>query len=98
MHQLLGRARALLSRVSDTLARLDLPLKEARLAELEERSTDAAFWNDAEAARGVMREIASLRARADTWRGVERHAAEQVELLELAVAEDDGSLAADAAG
>ena len=98
MHQLLARARALRSRVSDTLARLDLPPREARLAELEERSAAAAFWDDADAARDAMREIASLRARIDVWRGIERLAAEQTELLELAVAEEDGSLAADAAG
>ena len=40
-----------------------------------------------------MQEIASLRERVETWRGLERSARDQVELLELALEEDDDSLA-----
>ena len=40
-----------------------------------------------------MQEIASLRERVETWRGLESRARDQVELLELAIAEDDDSLA-----
>jgi peptide chain release factor 2 len=60
---------------------------------LEAQSSDAAFWDDAENARAVMQEIASLRERVETWRGLERRAHDQVEFLELALDEDDDSLA-----
>ncbi len=40
-----------------------------------------------------MQEIASLRERIETWRGIERRARDQVELLELALDEEDESLA-----
>jgi peptide chain release factor 2 len=43
-----------------------------------------------------MQQIAALRARAEKWRGMERGARDLVELLELAMAEDDGSVAASA--
>ena len=71
----------------------DLPLAEARLTELEEQSGSATFWDDAEAARAAMQELASLRERVDTWRGVERQVGDQVELLELALEDDDDSFA-----
>ena len=44
-----------------------------------------------------MQEIASLRERVDTWRGLERRARDQVELLEFALDEDDASFAEGAA-
>ncbi len=40
-----------------------------------------------------MQELSALRERVDTWRDVERRAREQVELLELALEEDDDSFA-----
>ena len=44
-----------------------------------------------------MQEIASLRARVETWRGLERRARDQIDLLELALAEEDDSFAESAA-
>ncbi|MYA52186.1 MAG: PCRF domain-containing protein, partial [Dehalococcoidia bacterium] len=44
-----------------------------------------------------MQEIASLRERVETWRGLETRSRDQVELLELALAEDDDSIADHAA-
>ncbi len=44
-----------------------------------------------------MRELASLRERVETWRGLERRARDLAELLELALDEDDDSVAAQAA-
>ncbi len=44
-----------------------------------------------------MQELSALRERVDTWRTVERRAREQVELLELALEEDDASFAESAA-
>ncbi len=44
-----------------------------------------------------MQEIAALRQRVETWRALERRAREQVDLLELAIAEGDESFAEHAA-
>ena len=44
-----------------------------------------------------MQEIASLRERVETWRGVERRARDLAELIELALEEDDDSVADQAA-
>ena len=41
-----------------------------------------------------MQEAASLRARVETWRGIERETADLADLLELALAEEDDSVAA----
>jgi peptide chain release factor 2 len=43
-----------------------------------------------------MQQIAALRARSEKWRGMERGARDVVEILELAIAEDDGSVATSA--
>ena len=76
----------------------DLPADEGRLAALDAQSGEAAFWDDAGTARGVMQEIAALRERTETWRALEGRVREQVELIEIAAAEDDESFAAHAAG
>ncbi|MBH77872.1 MAG: peptide chain release factor 2 [Dehalococcoidia bacterium] len=98
MHQLLSQARDLLLRISDTLVRLDLSVAEERLTELETQSSEASFWDDSDMARVVMQEISVLRERVETWRGLEGRARDQVELLELAIAEDDDSFAEQASG
>ena len=54
------------------------------------------FWDDSEAARGTMQQIASLRARTDKWRGLERSARDLGQLLELAISEDDNEIAGSA--
>ena len=74
----------------------DLAHDEARLEEVERQSADPAFWNDADAARTVMQELATLRARVETWRGLERRVRDVVELLELASEEEDDSVVASA--
>ncbi|GAB4324617.1 MAG: peptide chain release factor 2 [Dehalococcoidia bacterium] len=70
----------------------DVPGSEARLTGLEQQSGAPGFWDDAEQARAVMQEIASLRAEVDTWRGLERRAGDLAELLKLAIAEGDESI------
>ncbi|HXU23729.1 MAG TPA: peptide chain release factor 2 [Tepidiformaceae bacterium] len=97
MHELLARANALLTRISDILVRLDVAADESRVTELETQSTLPGFWDDSNAARGVMRDISTLRARIDTWRGLERRVRDVVELLELAMEESDDEISASAA-
>ena len=44
-----------------------------------------------------MQDIASLRERVETWRGIEQRARDQAELIELAIEEEDDSFAGQAA-
>ena len=74
----------------------DLAADEQKLVELEARSSESALWEDPEAARDLMQQIAAIRARIETWRGLERRARDVTELLELAMSETDESVASSA--
>lgn len=71
----------------------DLANDEERLAQLEEQSAAPGFWDDAEAARSRMQELAAVRDRVETWRGLDRRVRDAAELIELAMAEGDESVA-----
>lgn len=68
---------------------------EREIARLELESAAADFWDDPQAAQVVMRRLAQLRADVALWRGLERHTADLTELVVLAIADDDQSLAAE---
>ncbi len=53
------------------------------------------FWDDQQAAQTTMKRLADLNASVETWRGLERRAAEARELIDLAEAEGDAGLAQD---
>jgi peptide chain release factor 2 len=72
----------------------DLASDETTVAELEAQSSDPSFWNDPDAARGAMQQIAERRGRIETWRGLERRARDVVEIIELAMEESDDSVEA----
>ncbi|GIW06713.1 MAG: peptide chain release factor 2 [Dehalococcoidia bacterium] len=55
------------------------------------------FWTSEENPQAVMRQASELRDTIETWRGVEREAADLIELIELAAAEDDSATAAEVA-
>jgi peptide chain release factor 2 len=73
----------------------DIAQKEQRVTALEQESTRTDFWGDQRAARAKMRRLLSLREQVKTWRDLERNSKEALDLLELAAAEDDGSLVPD---
>jgi peptide chain release factor 2 len=68
---------------------------ETQAASLEEQSSAPGFWDDPQSAQDVMKRLASLRSRSDTWRGLETKVRELREFVELAEAEDDEEVAAD---
>ncbi len=74
----------------------DLANDEARVAELEEQSAAPGFWDDADAARDLMQELAAARGRVETWRTLERTVGDVIDLVELAQAEEDDSVTASA--
>ena len=67
-----------------------------RLDELNARVEDQALWNDPKAAQEVMRERRRLDEAITATRAVQRDLADTVELIELAEAEGDAELEADA--
>jgi peptide chain release factor 2 len=71
----------------------DVANDESRLIELDKRAAEPSFWDDSDAARDTMQEIATLRSRVETWRGLEMRVRDIRDLLELAIAEDDTSVA-----
>jgi peptide chain release factor 2 len=73
----------------------DIPALEAEATALEAQSADPAFWDDPQTAQDTMRRLASIRARIDTWRGLEKRISDALELVDLAEAESDETVAAD---
>ena len=65
---------------------------EREVAELEKRSIAPDFWDDSDRARIHMQRLAARKDTVDTWRDVERRITDALELLELAVAEDDAAV------
>ncbi len=68
----------------------------ARLDELNNRVEDPALWNDAEGAQKLMRERTRLSSGIDGLRKLESDVADSVGLIELAEAEGDSNMVAEA--
>ena len=62
---------------------------------LERQTALAGFWDDPQSAQATMKRLSDMKARNDTWRGLERRGAELRELVDLAAAEPDAGLAED---
>ena len=73
----------------------DVPSLEAQVTSLEAQSAAPDFWDDSQSAQHVMRRLSSIRARIETWRGLETKVADLLELIDLAAAEADEATAAD---
>ena len=75
----------------------DVAGKQRQLAALEEESGRPEFWADSEGAQRSMRQLAELRGEVTPWLELRRRVGELAELLELALAEGDETLAAELA-
>ncbi|MBL9011493.1 MAG: peptide chain release factor 2 [Alphaproteobacteria bacterium] len=75
---------------------LDWDTAQRRLDELNARAEDPALWNDSRAAQVVMRERNRLDASVSGYLALEKDFNDSVELLELAEAENDEAMVADA--
>lgn len=75
----------------------DLAGKEAEIARLEEQSASPDIWADPQAAKTVMRDLASLREQVDTWNVLSREVADARELLAMAAEADDQAMVAEIA-
>ncbi|HYZ23915.1 MAG TPA: peptide chain release factor 2 [Rhodopila sp.] len=75
---------------------LDWDAAEARLAELNNRVEDPALWNDPATAQKLMRERNQIAGAVDGVRKLEAEVSDALELIEMAEAEGDTSMIADA--
>ncbi|MCR9218756.1 MAG: peptide chain release factor 2 [Alphaproteobacteria bacterium] len=85
-------------RQSLTLLRrhLDWDASNKRLAELNARVEDPSLWDDPDAAQKVMRERAALESGVTGYTALEQGLADNLELIELAEAEGDDDVLAEA--
>jgi peptide chain release factor 2 len=72
----------------------EIPKLEAEAAQIEAETQKPDFWSDNVAAQNAMRRLAQLNESVATWRGLEKRAAEAIELAELAEAEPDPEISA----
>ncbi len=61
----------------------DIDAKSEKLATLEKSAAEPGFWDDSDAAQGVMRNITKLRNQVEIWEKLSKHLAETRELAEL---------------
>ncbi|MFP3921107.1 MAG: peptide chain release factor 2, partial [Dichotomicrobium sp.] len=75
---------------------LDWDAANERLNELNAEIENPDLWNDADRAQKIMRERQTLESAINTCAALEQRLSDNVELIELAEAEDDEEVAADA--
>ena len=63
--------------------------KQREVAELEKKSLASDLWDDPESAQGVMRDLSARREEVDFWVDLGQRAADALELLELALLDED---------
>lgn len=74
----------------------DIANKERRIQELENLSSDTAFWNDSERATEVLRERSNAQSVLDTFRKLERSAEDARAALDLCQETNDNEFLAEA--
>ncbi|MBV1837744.1 peptide chain release factor 2 [Acetobacter estunensis] len=75
---------------------LDWDVAQGRLAELNNRAEDPDLWNDAEAAQKMMRERTLLANQIEGVQNLENEVQDSLELVEMAEAEGDTDMVAEA--
>ncbi len=71
----------------------DIAAKEKEIVELEAASAEPDFWLDQATAQAAMRQLSDLKGDAELWRGLEHKVADLADLLAMAQAEGEESLA-----
>ncbi|HSP87136.1 MAG TPA: peptide chain release factor 2 [Ignavibacteriaceae bacterium] len=70
----------------------DVDKKEAKVKELQDKTSEPSFWNDQVAAQRILQEIKSLESWVNLWKDVNSKSASLEEFIELAGMENDESL------
>jgi peptide chain release factor 2 len=72
----------------------DLPELQRKVDSLEKQSIESGFWDNPEHAQSLMKNLAAVRGELETWTNLSSNVASTVELLALAIEEDDDDLGA----
>ncbi len=75
----------------------DLAARRGQIAKLENRTKEADFWDDAAGAQQLMQKLSALRSTVEPWGELSQKLEDYQVLLELAVEEDDESVAQEVA-
>ena len=81
MNELVKKLEELLNSVGSLKKYLSLPQKEQRILELEDSMQAAGFWSDNQAAQKISQEYKQLKDFYDFWQGLEKEAAELLEMV-----------------
>ncbi|MFC1935839.1 peptide chain release factor 2 [Chloroflexota bacterium] len=92
MQELKDRTEHLCNRISELMVRLDIATKEKEISTLERRSAAPDLWENPQEAQRIMRRLAELSESVDKWQTLNQRACALLELTELAMEEDNGSL------
>ena len=75
----------------------DLASKEKRIEELEKKTQEPDFWNDAEGAQTTMKRLNQVRMQTEPWLEAAKEAGDLIELAELLEGQDDSDEAKEVA-
>ncbi|MGD2206377.1 MAG: peptide chain release factor 2 [Anaerolineae bacterium] len=92
MEELKSKLTELDERIEEIQVRLDLAEKARRVKKLEQEAATPDFWDNSTAAQEVMQNLAELKEEVERWQTLHKWVAEDLELLELAEADQDENL------
>jgi peptide chain release factor 2 len=83
MSQLISQLTALKEAIEDLSAQLNIEAKTQRADDLEKKSGENDFWNNAESAQKTMQELSKLRAEIEPWQKTSTRIQDALELAQL---------------
>jgi peptide chain release factor 2 len=83
MDTLAHRLKNMRQEISRLMNRLDIPVRERELVELEKQTEQDGFWNDPQAAQTVMQKQAKLRGYIGRWTSLLKRIDDTLELVEM---------------
>lgn len=81
MNELVKRLESLLFQVKDLKKHLNLPQKEQKILELEDKMQEAGFWSDNQVAQKVVQEHSQLKKFYEFWQKLEEETSLNLEML-----------------
>lgn len=93
MPELMRRLNALLQQITELKTHLNLPAKQQRILELEDKMQAPDFWADNELAQKLTQEHSQLKTFHDFWADLEQTAAETLQLVQANTDESPETLA-----
>lgn len=89
MNELLKRLENLHSEIVNLNSHLNLPQKEQRVLELEDKMQQSGFWADNQAAQKVAQDYKQLKTFVDFWQNLEKETRETLDLVKNNTDESD---------